>query len=55
MDLERIESMKSASAEVQRVEPFSSVMGHAGAAVLHSDGTSEAAHDPRADGGAAGV
>jgi hypothetical protein len=30
-------------------------MGHAGAAVLHSDGTSEAAHDPRADGGAAGV
>jgi gamma-glutamyltranspeptidase/glutathione hydrolase len=30
-------------------------MGHAGAAVLHPDGTSEAAHDPRADGGAAGL
>ncbi len=36
-------------------EPYSDVMGHAGAAVLHPDGTLEAAHDPRADGGAAGV
>ena len=30
-------------------------MGHAGAVVLHPDGTLEGAHDPRADGGAAGV
>jgi gamma-glutamyltranspeptidase/glutathione hydrolase len=30
-------------------------MGHAGAAILHPDGMLEAAHDPRADGGAAGV
>jgi len=36
-------------------ESHSDVMGHAGAAVLHPDGTCEAAHDPRADGGAAGV
>ena len=36
-------------------EPYSDVMGHAGAAVLHPDGTCEGAHDPRADGGAAGV
>ncbi len=36
-------------------EPYSDTMGHAGAAVLHPDGTCEAAHDPRADGGAAGV
>jgi oxamate amidohydrolase len=36
-------------------EPYSDVMGHAGAALLHQDGTCEAAHDPRADGGAAGV
>ncbi len=36
-------------------EPYSDVMGHAGAAVLHPNGTLEAAHDPRADGGAAGV
>jgi oxamate amidohydrolase len=36
-------------------EPYSDVMGHAGAAVLHVDGTCEGAHDPRADGGAAGA
>ncbi|MGA8949627.1 MAG: gamma-glutamyltransferase, partial [Xanthobacteraceae bacterium] len=36
-------------------EPYSDVMGHAGAAVLHPEGTCEGVHDPRADGGAAGV
>jgi gamma-glutamyltranspeptidase/glutathione hydrolase len=36
-------------------EPYSDVMGHAGAVLRHADGTFEAAHDPRADGGAAGV
>jgi gamma-glutamyltranspeptidase/glutathione hydrolase len=36
-------------------EAYSDLMGHAGAVVLHPDGTLEAAHDPRADGGAAGV
>jgi gamma-glutamyltranspeptidase/glutathione hydrolase len=30
------------------------VMGHAGAIVLHPDGTLEGTHDPRSDGGAAG-
>jgi gamma-glutamyltranspeptidase/glutathione hydrolase len=30
-------------------------IGHAGAVVLNPDGTMEAAHDPRADGGAGGV
>jgi len=35
--------------------PYSDLMGHAGAVVLHPNGTLEAAHDPRADGGAAGV
>ena len=34
---------------------YSDTMGHAGAVVLHPDGTSEGGHDPRADGGAAGV
>jgi gamma-glutamyltranspeptidase/glutathione hydrolase len=34
---------------------YSDTMGHAGAVVLHPDGTFEGAHDPRADGGAAGV
>ena len=36
-------------------EPHSDVMGHAGAVVLHPNGTCEGAHDPRADGGAAGA
>jgi oxamate amidohydrolase len=34
---------------------YSDLMGHAGAVVLHPDGTLEGGHDPRADGGAAGV
>ena len=36
-------------------EGYSDIMGHAGAVVLHPDGTLEGAHDPRADAGAAGV
>jgi gamma-glutamyltranspeptidase/glutathione hydrolase len=36
-------------------DAYSDTMGHAGAVILHPDGTIEGAHDPRADGGAAGV
>ena len=36
-------------------DAYSDTMGHAGAVVLHPDGTLEGAHDPRADGGAAGA
>ena len=36
-------------------QPYSDVMGHAGAVVRHPGGTLEGVHDPRADGGAAGV
>jgi gamma-glutamyltranspeptidase/glutathione hydrolase len=36
-------------------DAYSDTMGHAGAVVLHPDGTLEGGHDPRADGGAAGV
>jgi oxamate amidohydrolase len=36
-------------------EAYSDTMGHAGAVVLNTDGTLEGGHDPRADGGAAGV
>jgi len=36
-------------------EPYSDTMGHAGAVVLHPNATLEGAHDPRADGGAAGT
>jgi gamma-glutamyltranspeptidase len=36
-------------------QSHSDVMGHAGVVLLHPDGTREAAHDPRAEGGAAGI
>ncbi|WP_238119608.1 MULTISPECIES: gamma-glutamyltransferase family protein [unclassified Xanthobacter] len=36
-------------------EAYCDTMGHAGAVVLHPKGQVEGAHDPRADGGAAGV
>jgi gamma-glutamyltranspeptidase/glutathione hydrolase len=36
-------------------QDYADGMGHAGAVVLHPDGMLEAAHDPRADGGAAGL
>ncbi|MGE0564890.1 MAG: gamma-glutamyltransferase family protein [Pseudolabrys sp.] len=36
-------------------EDYSDTMGHAGAVVLHADRSLEGGHDPRADGGAAGV
>jgi gamma-glutamyltranspeptidase len=51
-----VEALANAGHEVDVVpEDYSDVMGHAGAAILHKDGTCEGAHDPRADGGAAGV
>jgi oxamate amidohydrolase len=36
-------------------EAYSDTVGHAGAVILHPGGTLEGGHDPRADGGAAGV
>jgi len=51
-----VEALAAAGHEVELLtEPRSDVMGHAGAVVLHPDGTCEGAHDPRADGGAAGL
>ena len=51
-----IDRMLSAGHDVEVLaEPYSDTMGHAGAVVLHPDGTLEGGHDPRADGGAAGV
>jgi oxamate amidohydrolase len=51
-----IDRLQSAGHDVEVVpEPYSDLMGHAGAVVLHPDGTLEGAHDPRADGGSAGV
>ena len=51
-----IDRMLSAGHDVEVLaEPYSDTMGHAGAVVLHPDGTLEGGHDPRADGGAAGA
>jgi gamma-glutamyltranspeptidase/glutathione hydrolase len=51
-----IDRLASAGHEVMPLSvPYADTMGHAGAVVLHTDGTLEAAHDPRADGGAAGL
>jgi gamma-glutamyltranspeptidase/glutathione hydrolase len=51
-----IDRLLSAGHDVEVLaEPYSDTMGHAGAVVLHPNGTLEGAHDPRADGGAAGI
>jgi gamma-glutamyltranspeptidase len=50
-----IERLREAGHDLQVLpDAYSEVMGHAGAVVLHPDGTLEGAHDPRSDGGAAG-
>ncbi len=50
-----VDALEAAGHDVDILpEPYSDIMGHAGAVVLHPDGTCEGAHDPRADGGAAG-
>jgi len=51
-----IDQLMSAGHDVAVLDDgYSDTMGHAGAVVLHPDGTLEGGHDPRADGGAAGV
>ena len=55
-DAALIEQLATAGHDIEMLdEAYSDVMGHAGAVVLHPDGSLEGAHDPRADGGAAGV
>jgi gamma-glutamyltranspeptidase len=51
-----IDRLLSADHDVEVLgEAYSDTMGHAGAVVLHPNGSFEGVHDPRADGGAAGV
>jgi gamma-glutamyltranspeptidase/glutathione hydrolase len=51
-----IDRLVSAGHDVEVLpDSYSDTMGHTGAVVLHPDGTLEGAHDPRADGGAAGL
>jgi oxamate amidohydrolase len=52
---EVVERLRRAGHDVQVLpEAHIELMGHAGAVVLHPNGTLEGAHDPRSDGGAAG-
>ena len=51
-----VDRLLSAGHDVEVIDArYSDTMGHAGAVILHPDGMLEGAHDPRADGGAAGV
>jgi gamma-glutamyltranspeptidase/glutathione hydrolase len=51
-----VDRLMSAGHDVEMLdEAYSDTMGHAGAVILHANGTLEGGHDPRADGGAAGV
>ncbi|MFK7868709.1 MAG: gamma-glutamyltransferase family protein [Roseobacter sp.] len=42
--------LKAAGHDVEVIPAFSSLVGHAGAVVVHADGRTEAATDPRSDG-----
>lgn len=50
---EVIARMQAAGHQMERVEAFSSIMGHAGALVRHPSGLLEGASDPRSDGSVA--
>jgi gamma-glutamyltranspeptidase/glutathione hydrolase len=51
-----VDRLLSAGHDVEVLpESYSDTMGHAGAVIRHGDGSFEGAHDPRSDGGAAGV
>ena len=51
-----IDRLMSAGHDVAVLDQgYSDTMGHAGAVIFHPNGTLEGGHDPRADGGAAGV
>jgi len=51
-----VEQLMSAGHDVEVLaDAYSDTMGHAGAVMIHPNGTLESAHDPRADGGAAGI
>ncbi len=55
-DGDLIDRLRTAGHDVMVLsEPYADTMGHAGAVVLHPDGSLEGGHDPRSDGGAAGI
>jgi gamma-glutamyltranspeptidase/glutathione hydrolase len=55
-DTSLVDRLMDAGHDVEVMDDaYSDTMGHAGAVVLHPDQRMEGAHDPRADGGAAGL
>jgi gamma-glutamyltranspeptidase/glutathione hydrolase len=54
-DPEIVARLRSVGHEVEMLGSYDENLGHAGALVRYSDGHIEAAHDPRSDGGAAGI
>jgi gamma-glutamyltranspeptidase/glutathione hydrolase len=51
-----IDRLRSAGHDVAMLDDaYSDTMGHAGAVLLHPSGMLEGGHDPRADGGSAGI
>ncbi|MDQ0314479.1 gamma-glutamyltransferase family protein [Amorphus orientalis] len=50
---EVVEALRAAGHDIEIVDAFSDMMGHAGALVRHADGLLEGASDPRADGAVA--
>jgi gamma-glutamyltranspeptidase len=54
-DPELIDRLRSVGHEMEILPPYDENVGHAGALVRYPDGRIEAAHDPRSDGGAAGI
>ncbi len=49
-DVRAIQDLRDAGHELEVIEPFSDLVGHAGALVLHPDGVIAGAVDPRSDG-----
>jgi gamma-glutamyltranspeptidase len=54
-DPQIIERLRSVGHEVEMLGSYDENVGHAGALVRYRDGHIEAMHDPRSDGGAAGI
>jgi gamma-glutamyltranspeptidase/glutathione hydrolase len=54
IDSEVINALARAGHAVEVLEPYSDLVGHAGALVLHPDGVIAGAADPRSDGAIAG-
>lgn len=50
MDKGVVQALRDAGHDIEMVDGFSDMMGHAGAIVLHRDGLLEGAGDPRSDG-----